>query len=311
MKLLITKKFDDEKMKMIEDLGYEIVFMEDRKLQNTPEVNSVDVAYVYYYTSRLDYSQMKNLKFLQLASVGFDHIPKDVFVENNIYLSNNNGGYSVPIAEFAVMNVLNIYKNSKKFFKNQDESLWKVDMSLLELVGKRAGILGTGGIGMETAKRLKAFGVEVWGVNTSGRDVEYFDKCFKSEDMDIIFKECDIVIAVMPSTKETEGMINRDKFEMMKEGSVFMNLGRGNLVNLDDLEEYAPKFRGIALDVFDKEPLSKERTIWNVENLIITPHNSWVSDRNNDRLFENVYRNLKAFIETGKPEKYVDIKRGY
>ncbi|EEA85584.1 phosphoglycerate dehydrogenase [Peptacetobacter hiranonis] len=311
MKLLITKKFDDEKMKMIEDLGYDIVFMEDRKLQNTPEVNSVDVAYVYYYTSRLDYSQMKNLKFLQLASVGFDHIPKYVFVENNIYLSNNNGGYSVPIAEFAVMNVLNIYKNSKKFFKNQNESLWKVDMSLLELVGKRAGILGTGGIGMETAKRLKAFGVEVWGVNTSGRDVEYFDKCFKSEDMDIIFRECDIVIAVMPSTKETEGMINRDKFEMMKEGSVFMNLGRGNLVNLDDLEEYASKFRGIALDVFDKEPLSKERSLWNVENLIITPHNSWVSDRNNDRLFENVYRNLKAFIETGKPEKYVDIKRGY
>ena len=152
-------------------------------------------------------------------------------------------------------------------------------MSLLELVGKRAGILGTGGIGMETAKRLKAFGVEVWGVNTSGRDVEYFDKCFKSEDMDIIFKECDIVIAVMPSTKETEGMINRDKFGMMKEGSVFMNLGRGNLVNLDDLEEYAAKFRGIALDVFDKEPLSKERSLWNVENLIITPHNSWVSDR--------------------------------
>lgn len=62
MKLLITKKFDDEKMKMIEDLGYELVFVEDRKLQNTPEVNEVDAAFVYYYTSRLDYTQMKNLK---------------------------------------------------------------------------------------------------------------------------------------------------------------------------------------------------------------------------------------------------------
>lgn len=311
MKLLVTKKFDDDKMKMIEDLGYEIVYMADRKLENTEKVNEVDAAYVYYYTSRLDYSKMKNLKFLQLASVGFDHIPKDIFKERGIYLSNNSGGYSIPIAEFAVMNVLNIYKNSKKFFENQEKSLWKVDSSLMELVGKRAGILGTGGIGMETAKRLKAFGVEVWGVNTSGHDVDYFDRCFKSEDMDTVFKECDIIIAVMPSTEETEKIINREKFEIMKDGSVFMNLGRGNLVDLDDLEEYAPKFRGIALDVFDEEPLPKERKLWNLENIIITPHNSWVSDKNEDRLFENVYRNLKSFIENGKPEKYVDISRGY
>lgn len=311
MKLLVTKKFDDDKMKMIEDLGYEIVYMADRKLENTEKVNEVDAAYVYYYTSRLDYSKMKNLKFLQLASVGFDHIPKEILKERGIYLSNNSGGYSIPIAEFAVMNVLNIYKNSKKFFENQEKSLWKVDSSLMELVGKRAGILGTGGIGMETAKRLKAFGVEVWGVNTSGHDVDYFDRCFKSEDMDTVFKECDIIIAVMPSTEETEKIINREKFEIMKDGSVFMNLGRGNLVDLDDLEEYAPKFRGIALDVFDEEPLPKERKLWNLENIIITPHNSWVSDKNEDRLFENVYRNLKSFIENGKPEKYVDISRGY
>ncbi|MDQ9890850.1 hypothetical protein RFZ55_00585, partial [Acinetobacter baumannii] len=78
-----------------------LVFVEDRKLQNTPEVNEVDAAFVYYYTSRLDYTQMKNLKFLQLASVGFDHIPKEVFRDRGIYLANNSGGYSVPIAEFA------------------------------------------------------------------------------------------------------------------------------------------------------------------------------------------------------------------
>ncbi|WP_300279216.1 phosphoglycerate dehydrogenase [Peptacetobacter sp.] len=311
MKLLISKKFDDERMKMIENLGYEIIFCEDRKLKNTPEINEVDAAYVYYYTSRLDYTQMKNLKFLQLASVGFDHIPKEVFKERGIYLSNNSGGYSIPIAEFAIMNVLNIYKNSKQFFENQSKSLWKTDNTLLELNGKKAGILGTGGIGIETAKRLKAFGVETWGVNTSGRKIEYFDKVFKSSDMDFVFKECDIIIAVMPSTKDTEGMINKDKFKIMKDGSIFMNLGRGNLVNLDDLEEFAPKFRGIALDVFDKEPLSKDRKLWNIDNLIITPHNSWVSDRNNDRLFDTVYKNLKSFIENGKPEKYVDISRGY
>ena len=121
MKLLVTKSFSDEKMKMIEDLGYEIVFHDDRKLKNTPEINEVDVAYVYYYTDRLDYTQMKNLKMLQLASVGFDHIPKDYFEEKGIILSNNKGGYSIPIAEFIVMSVLEVYKNKKQFFKKQEE----------------------------------------------------------------------------------------------------------------------------------------------------------------------------------------------
>ena len=311
MKLLVTKNFSDEKMKMLEDLGYTIVFHDDRCLENTSEINEVDVAYVYHNTDRLDYTQMKNLKMLQLASVGFDHIPKDYFVEKGIILSNNKGGYSIPMAEFIVMSILEVYKNKKQFFKKQEGKRWKMDFSLLELNGKKAGILGTGDIGIETAKRLKAFGVEVWGLNTSGREVENFDRCLPSDKIDELLSECDIVIGLMPSTKSTQGLMNADKFEIMKDGSVLVNAGRGSLINLSDLEKYAEKFRGIVLDVFEEEPLSSESKLWEIDNVLITPHNSWVSDGNEERLFENVYKNLKSFIETGKPERKVEIKKGY
>ena len=186
-----------------------------------------------------------------------------------------------------------------------------MDLSLFELNGKRAGILGTGDIGIETAKRLKAFGVEVWGLNTTGRSVENFDRCLPGDKIDELLSECDIVIGLMPSTKSTQGLMNAEKFEIMKEGSVLVNAGRGSLVNLSDLEKYADKFRGVVLDVFEEEPLPSENKLWEMDNVIITPHNSWVSERNEERLFENVYKNLKSFIETGKPEKRVEIKKGY
>ena len=105
--------------------------------------------------------------------------------------------------------------------------------------------------------------------------------------------------------------MNAEKFEIMKEGSILLNAGRGSLVNLSDLEKYAEKFKGIVLDVFEEEPLPAESKLWEMDNVIITPHNSWVSERNEERLFENVYNNLKGFIENGKPEKRVEIKKGY
>ncbi|TQQ85446.1 dihydrofolate reductase [Peptacetobacter hominis] len=311
MKLLMTRKFDDEKMKMIEDLGYEIVFHDDRILKNTEETDSVEVAYIYYNTDKIDYTRMKNLKFVQLASVGFDHIPKEYFEERGIILSNNKGGYSIPIAEYILMGILECYKNVFSLRKMQSEKIWKYEMNMLELSGKRALIMGTGDIGKETAKRLKAFDVEVWGLNTDGRNIDYFDRCFKTEELDGIIGKCDIVVGLMPSTKKTYRMMNEKRFELMKEGAVFVNAGRGSLVDTKAIEKYAPKFRGVVLDVFEEEPLYKDSPLWNMENVIITPHNSWVSEGNNERLFKNVYSNLKSYIETGKPATMLQLKKGY
>ncbi|MCR1954843.1 phosphoglycerate dehydrogenase [Clostridioides mangenotii] len=311
MKVLFTVKYDEEKINMVKDLGYEVIYKSEKIIENTEEINTADVLVTYDSFSRLDINQMKNLKYIQTTSVGIDQLPKQEIVERQIIVSNNRGGYSIPIGEWIVKSILDIYKNTVSFYKNQKNKVWKPDFTTKEVSGIRVGFLGTGTIAMEAAKRLKAFDVEVWGVNTKGSIREYFDKCFSTSDLDEIFKSCDVVVASMPSTKETIGLVNKDKFELMKEGSVFINIGRGDLINQDDLIDCIGKFRGVALDVFEEEPLSEDNKLWDFDNVIVTPHNSWWSDKNPDRVFDLVYNNLKKFINNDNLKNVVDLKRGY
>lgn len=311
MKVLFTVKYDEEKINMVKDLGYEVIYKSEKIIENTEEINTADVLVTYDSFSRLDINQMKNLKYIQTTSVGIDQLPKQEIVEREIIVSNNRGGYSIPIGEWIVKSILDIYKNTVSFYKNQKNKVWKPDFTTKEVSGIRVGFLGTGTIAMEAAKRLKAFDVEVWGVNTKGSIREYFDKCFSTSNLDEIFKSCDVVVASMPSTKETIGLVNKDKFELMKEGSVFINIGRGDLINQDDLIDCIGKFRGVALDVFEEEPLSEDNKLWDFDNVIVTPHNSWWSDKNPDRVFDLVYNNLKKFINNDNLKNVVDLKRGY
>lgn len=275
------------------------------------ELESIDVLVTYNSFEKLDISKMKNLKYIQLGSTGFDQVPKDKIINRDILLCNNKGGYSIPIAEWIVSTILQIYKNTKAFYVKQLKKQWICDYSVSEIYGRRIGFLGTGTLALESAKRLKAFGVEIWGCNTDGRSIKYFDKCFSTDDMDEIFKNCDVVVSTIPSTKQTYNIVNKDKFELMKEGACLINVGRGKILDEEDLLKYASKFRAVALDVFQEEPLSENSKLWELDNIIITPHNSWVSEQNSIRSFNLFYNNLKKYISDKEPENIVKIEKGY
>ena len=311
MKVLFTKNYGKEKFDKIKELGYETIYYNEKVVTNNEDTDNADILVTYNPFKTLDISKMNNLKYIQTTSIGIDQIPLDKIANRDIIIANNKGGYSVPIGEWIVMYILEIYKNSKKLYEQQLNKKWKMNFSISELSKKKIGFIGTGTLATEGAKRLQGFDVEIWGVNTTGSKKEYFDKCFSSEQMDEVFKNCDTVVCTIPSTKETIGIINKDKFELMKDDSVFINVGRGNIVNEKDLIKYMNKFRGVALDVFENEPLDKDSELWNFENIIITPHNSWVSDRNDERNFEMIYDNLKNYIENKPIKNKVDIYKGY
>lgn len=312
MKILITVKISDEQFKKIHDLGYDVVRISESKVTNSSETDDVDILVCYNPFKTLDIEKMKNLKYIMLTSVGFDQLPKEKVLARNIQVTNNRGGYSIPMAEWIVMCILEIYKRAKMFYNQQQEKIWHMDLvSISELYGQRIGFLGTGTIAIEAAKRLQGFGVEIWGNNTNGRDVEYFDKCFSKDEIDEIFKNCDVVVSTMPCTKETEGMFDKDKFSLMKEGSSFINVGRGKNVKEDDLLLYLGKFKGVALDVFEQEPLPKESLLWDAENVIVTPHNCWVSEKNPIRVETLMYSNLKKYKEGKELANIVNVERGY
>ena len=311
MKVLFTKNYGEEKFDKIRELGYETIYYNENVVTNNEEVDDIDVLVTYNPFKNLDINKMKNLKYIQTTSVGIDQIPLDKILNRDIIIANNKGGYSVPIGEWIVMTILEIYKNSKKLYEQQSNKKWKINFKVSELTGKKIGFIGTGTLATEGAKRLKGFNVEIWGVNTTGSKKEYFDKCFSSEQMDEVFRNCDTIVCTIPATKDTLGIINKDKFEIMKNDSVFINVGRGNIVNEKDLIQYMHKFRGVALDVFENEPLDKDNELWNFDNIIITPHNSWVSDKNDERTFNVIYNNLKNYIESKPLNNKVDIYKGY
>ena len=312
MKILITVKISDEQFEKIQNLGYDVVRISERKVQNCEETDDADILVAYNPFKTLDIAKMKNLKYIMLTSVGFDQLPTEKVLAQNIQVTNNRGGYSIPMAEWIVMCILEIYKRAKMFYKQQQNKIWHMDLvSISELYGQRIGFLGTGTIATEAAKRLKGFGVEIWGHNTNGREVEHFDRCFSKNEIDEISKNCDVVVSTMTCTSETEGMLNKDKFSLMKEGSSFINVGRGKLVKEDDLLMYIDKFKGVALDVFEQEPLRKDSPLWEAENVIVTPHNCWVSDKNPVRVEELMYSNLKKYKEGKKVDNIVNVEKGY
>lgn len=313
IKALFMYDYGKENMKKIEDLGYDITIVDEKGLTYTENLKDIEVLACYNPFATFDISKLEKLKWIQLSSIGIDQIPKDVVLKNNIIITNNKGGYSIPIGEWIVMDILNLIKRSAYFYRKQNEKQWKMDSKVLELYGKTVAFVGTGTIAVEAAKRLQGFGVSVLGVNTSGREVEYFNECYPMNNMDEVLNKSDVVIITLPYTKETHHLINEDKFSCMKEKMFFVNIARGAIVDekalINNLQ--SGKVAGAALDVFEEEPLPESSPLWNMDNVIITPHNSWVSELRNERRFNLIYENMKRYSQNEDLINVVDISKGY
>lgn len=279
-------------------MGYEVIFHEDEKVPLNFEELGCDVLVQLDMFSHNNVSDFRNLKFVQALMVGTDSQPIDKLKEKGVLYASMKGVFDKPIAEFVVMRILEIYKHIRTFEQQQKDRSWKKRFDLLELTGKKAAILGTGHIGTETAKRLKAFEVNCDGFSKSGKIQENFDNVYTSDSFSEKAMQYDIVIAATPLTDETYHMFNNEMFGRMKDGSVFINIARGGIQ--DEKALYGAlksgKLMGAAVDVFEKEPLSKESPLWGLENFFYSPHNSFCGDKNDEITAKVVLDNLKAFI---------------
>ncbi|RKD34709.1 phosphoglycerate dehydrogenase [Thermohalobacter berrensis] len=313
VKALFTYNYGEEKMKKIKDLGYDITYIHESELVYNESIEDIEVLVCYNPFNTLDITKMKKLKWIQLSSIGIDQVPLDYVKEKEIIVTNNKGGYSIPMGEWVVLKILELIKRSKSFYNKQNSKTWKLDTSVLELFGKTVGFIGTGSIAKESAKRLQGFEVNILGINTSGRDVEYFNKCYSINEINKILPLCDIVVLTIPYTEKTHHLFNKSTFKMMKNNSYFINVSRGNIVNEKDLIESIKnrKVKGAALDVFEKEPLDKNSPLWDMEEVIITPHNSWVSEMRNERRYNLIYKNMKRYINKQQLFNVVNLNKGY
>lgn len=295
MKLLVTGAWNNasEYLDKLEEFGHKIVFMQNEK-DELPcayeEVEGVICNGLFLYHSIEKFS---SLRYIQLTSAGFDRVPLDYIRAHGIKIYNARGVYSVPMAEFAVSGVLQLYKQSKFFYENQKMCVWEKHRSVLELFGKTVCIVGCGSVGTECAKRFSAFGCTIIGVDLYPREDSVYEKIYTLNSLKECLHKSDVVVLTLPLTEQTRHIINEECFAEMKDGSVLVNIARGSVVDenalLNALDE---KLLGAILDVFEGEPLSKNNRLWDKNNVIITPHNSFIGDGNGDRLKQVILKNL-------------------
>lgn len=237
-----------------------------------------------------------NLKYIQLTSAGFDRVPMNYVREHGIIINNARGVYSIPMAEYALSGVLAIYKKQRLFEEKQKKHKWEKERNLLELYRKKVCILGCGSVGTECALRFEAMGCTVYGIDPIVREHKSFFCIYHTDELKYILGKSDIVIITLPLTEKTRGMFDVDALAAVKDGAVLVNISRGALIRTEALiDELKSQRISAVLDVFEEEPLSEDSELWYLENVIITPHNSFVGEGNGKRMSDVIMNNLREF----------------
>lgn len=255
------------------------------------------------------------LKWIQTWSAGVNSLPLQELNAKGIALTSANGVHAYPISETIFALMLSLTRKIHTYIRNQQAKMWDEANIHLELHQKTIGIIGVGAIGREVAKIAKAFGMKVLGVRNSGKPAEFVDQMYTKGQLNDILPECDYVVVTLPLTEETELLFGKKQFALMKQAAFFINIGRGPIVVEQELIEALQEKRiaGAGLDVFETEPLPESSPLWEMENVIITPHTSGLTEHYDQRVIEDIFiPNLKIYLDGGTPNiNHVDYKKGY
>lgn len=295
MNLLVTGAWrcTPEQLDQLRELGHTVVFMQNESdgLPVDPQWVEGMVCNGIFLHHSIDL--FGNLRFIQLTSAGFDRVPMEEVNRRGILIYNARGVYGIPMAEFALSGVLQLYKQSRAFYDQQKNHSWIKQRGLLELWGKQVTIVGCGNIGQECAKRFAAFDCRVVGVDIFEAELPNISKMYHISRLSQVLPESDVVVLTLPLTEQTKGLFDSNMFDCMKKGAILVNIARGGVVDTQALiSALQTRLGGAVLDVFQQEPLDGDSPLWDMEHVLISPHNSFVGDNNSLRLAEVIIRNL-------------------
>ena len=297
MNLLVTGAWSDGKncITELEAMGHTVVFMQYEKDELPCSYEWVEGVVCNGLFLSHPIEKFTNLRYIQLTSAGFDRVDMDYVKAHGIEIHNARGVYSIPMAEFAISGVLQLYKQAAFFRENQKRHLWEKHRGLLELSGKNVLIVGCGSVGNECAKCFAAFGCEVTGVDLYPREDSLYSKILPLDKLDDMLITADIVVLTLPLSEQTRHLMNDNKLSLLKDGAVLVNIARGAIVDTEALIKHIDRLGGAVLDVFEEEPLIDNSPFWGKPNVILTPHNSFVGEGNGERLRENIIKNLEVY----------------
>lgn len=295
MRILVTgawQGFDDCKNRLLE-MGHEICFQQWEKepLPCNPGWPEGIIGNGIFLWHPIE--EFVNLRYIQITSAGYDRVPMEYVREHGIEIHNARGVYSIPMAEYALGGILQLYKKFPVYAANQKEHQWNKIKPVRELYGKTVCIVGCGNVGTECAKRFVAVGCKVVGIDVIPIRDSAYNRIYDLSKIDETLEKADIIILTVPFGEETRNLLDKTRILSLKEEACIVNISRGGVMDYEAFAEIAPEKNLFGIfDVFPQEPLDENSPLWNMDNVIVTPHNSFQGENNLERLKEVIMMNL-------------------
>ena len=261
--------------------------------------------------------KMTALKWVHMQTAGVDwYADPKIGVPEDILLTNSSGAYGISIAEHMLTVTFMMLRRAAGYVLQQQEHKWANLGSAKNLYDCNVTVVGMGDIGGRYAMLCHAMGAKVTGVVRTARaeKPEYVKELFTTDGLVAAVKDADIVALAMPGTSETAGLLSQDILSKMKQGAKIVNVGRGSAIDQDALADLLQSghLGGAALDVTTPEPLPADNPLWDMPDVIITPH---VSYGGRDITFELIFEKFLRYLadyKAGRPfERVVNRKAGY
>lgn len=252
---------------------------------------------------------LSSINWIHSFGAGVEGFIKRNDLSTNLILSRTVGSLGLKMGEYCLCHILNYSQNTYKIISNQSKKNW-LPIYPTSIRDNVALLLGTGEMSRGISKLLKNAGIKTIGTNTSGKQIADFDHCVSFNNLKLITSQVNFVINTLPITKNTIKVIDKPFFNLFK-NVLFINVGRGKTVNIDDLKialQYGNCDFAV-LDVFDEEPLPTDSSLWVNQNILITPHQAAITDVNDIlQSFESALNSIKQKEDN---KLFVSIKRGY
>jgi len=316
---VIKKCLEYEKELILSSVEKEdkVLFFDDEdELLRSEELANVEI--VLGEPEHSTIRSMKELRWIQMTWAGANKYTSDRAFPDNIILTSASGAYGYVIAEYIVSGILALTKDLFLYRAQMRSGGWNRIEGDETLEGKRVVILGTGDIGQETAKKLKCFGCYIVGIcRTPGKERMCFDEIYTVDRLDVQLASADVVIIALPGTTETAGMFDAERIKKMKADAMLVNVGRGCIVNTEDLTNALRQglLKSAVLDVTDPEPLPEDHPLRYMENVLLTPHVSGTGWGENTftrkRIIDIFCENLRRDSNNEPKKNVIDLSRGY
>lgn len=309
--LYLGRPFREEFIEKISEIApdYQVVTELD---PNSAKNVAISVGWPEEYAEELLSGE---LRWVQALSAGVDRLPLKELSKHSVLVSNASGLHAISISEHVLGVLLAHFRGIDTAVQQQIAAEWSPKtIQYRQLAGNKILIVGTGKIGQQLAVSAKGLCLNVYGINTNGHVVEGFAETYSMNNLPKVIGEMDIIVDILPETKETYHLFKKSVFNLMKEGAVFMNVGRGETVIEDDLSDALMNgpLSFAALDVFEEEPLPSNSPLWKLDNLLITPHIAGLTPNFEKRFMEIFLKNLKSYInDQSLALNQVDLAKGY